>query len=244
MSADSTSNRGVNFQSCHIAMRAPTYKPGNPSVDNSTTPKSRLLCLESTVDHSASTSVESILKHVEDCLDVFNRSPAAARLKKTMNIRNFMRVLKGMNGDHASAEKSAARGLKEKKHNAALEDLGEESLLSMTVGELVAYLSAWNQKKVAEVGGIDDWNKLCKDEQVKRDKSMMKEIVQTLGKEEYDLLSPMDRRDLDLFIWAGCCMHKDQNSFRCGAAEMMLAWQALGVQPPILLANKSNAATL
>lgn len=72
----------------------------------------------------------------------------------------------------------------------------------------------------------------------------MKEIVTALGKEAYDTLGPSDRRRLDLFIWAGCCMHKDQNSFKGGNTEMMSEWGKLGVPGPIVLANKQNAALL
>ncbi|KAJ7868034.1 hypothetical protein B0H14DRAFT_3441437 [Mycena olivaceomarginata] len=72
----------------------------------------------------------------------------------------------------------------------------------------------------------------------------MQEIVTALGKDAYHALSPEDRRAVDLFIWGGCCMHKDLNSFKGGNAEMMLEWAKLGVPGPILLANKQNAAIL
>jgi hypothetical protein len=72
----------------------------------------------------------------------------------------------------------------------------------------------------------------------------MNDIVTVLGKEAYDALNSADRRSLDLFIWAGCCMHKDLNSFRGGNIEMMLEWARLGLPGPILLANKDNAALL
>jgi hypothetical protein len=49
---------------------------------------------------------------------------------------------------------------------------------------------------------------------------------------------------IDLSIWAGCCMHKEQNRFEGGNAKMM-AWQEeSGNTPPLLLANKQNAMTL
>ena len=81
-------------------------------------------------------------------------------------------------------------------------------------------------------------------EQSQCDKKLMDEIVLTLGKDAYDALSPEDRQTLDLFIWAGCCMHKNENSFKGGNNEMKLEWAKLGVAPPVILANKSNTATL
>ncbi|KAJ7482108.1 hypothetical protein B0H11DRAFT_2232704 [Mycena galericulata] len=72
----------------------------------------------------------------------------------------------------------------------------------------------------------------------------MNDIVTALGKEAYDALAPEDRRALDLFIWGGCCMHKDFNSFKGGNVEMMLEWPKLGLGGPVLLANKQNASIL
>ncbi|KAF8951787.1 hypothetical protein BDZ97DRAFT_1778312 [Flammula alnicola] len=238
------SNRGVNFESRHIALRVPDYKTGDLSIDMNSTPQIRLLCVDSTVDHTADGAVKGFVDCIEESMKYFNASPYAQILKKNVKIRHFFHVLKAMNGDHASKEKSAARGMGDKKHQSAIEDLGEDRLLSMPVGELVEYLGAWNQKKIAQAGGMEEWNKLSQLEQAKLDKKLMQEIIMALGQEEYNALSPEDRRTLDLFIWAGCCMHKDQNSFRAGNAEMMLEWVRLGIPPPILLANKANSATL
>lgn len=244
VSADSTSNRGVDFESRHIAMRVPDYQSGTLGVDPKSQPKIRLLCVDSTVEHTAEAAVNSFISRVEEALDFFNRSPQAQLLRKKVTIRTFMRLLKGMCGDHASKEKSAARGLADKKRDASIEDLGEDALLSLSVPDLVKYLSAWNQKKIAAAGGMDEWNKLSPLEQAQRDKALMNEITMALGKEEYDALPPDDRRELDLFMWAGCCMHKNENSFEGGNTEMKAAWLRLGVPGPIPLANKANAATL
>ncbi|KAF8961286.1 hypothetical protein BDZ97DRAFT_1664412 [Flammula alnicola] len=244
ISADSTSNRGIDFEARHIALHAPTYKNGDLSIDPKSTPRIRLLCVDSTVEHTAAAAVEGFINRVDECLQFFNKTHYAKILKKNVKISHFLSVLKAMNGDHASKEKSAASGMAERKRKSAVDDLGEDKLLSMTVGELVEYLGAWNQKKLAQIGGKDEWDKLSALEQAKLDKKLMEDIIATLGQEEYNALSPEDRRHLDLFIWAGCCMHKDQNSFKGGNAEMMLEWARLGVLPPMLLANKANSATL
>jgi hypothetical protein len=110
--------------------------------------------------------------------------------------------------------------------------------------ELVEYLGAWNIKKIVEAGGKEAWEVLSAAEQTVWDKKLMSDIVTVLGKEAYDALNSTERRSLDLFIWAGCYMHKDLNSFRGGNIEMMLEWPQLGLPGPILLANKDNAALL
>ncbi|KAJ7080892.1 hypothetical protein B0H15DRAFT_953240 [Mycena belliarum] len=208
ISADSTSNCGINFESAHIACRVPDYASGSTHVDPKSQPKLRLTGVHSTVDHSSAD-------------------------------------LNGMCGDHVSAEKGTAKGTEGLKHEAVVEDLSEKALVSKSMSELVLYLSVWNAKKIAEAGGTDAWDRLSELEKAERDAKLMKEIVEVLGKAAYSALSPEERRKLDLFIWAGCCMHKDLNSFRGGNAEMMLEYPHIpGAVPPIILANKGNAAIL
>ncbi|KAF8149950.1 hypothetical protein B0H34DRAFT_667267 [Crassisporium funariophilum] len=241
---DGTSNRGNTYKYRHIAMRVPDYHSTNLKVNPSSIPKIRLLGVDCTVEHSADASPEGFTNAVRDTLDIFDRSPAARRLERKVTIREFFRKLKGMNGDHASKEKSCAKGMQNQKQAAALEELGEETLVEKTTYELVQYLAAWNAKKIAGIGGLKNWNSLLDVEKTKHDVKLMEEIIQTLGKEEYHNLDPETCRELDLFIWAGCCMHKNKNSFKSGSTGMIGAWDTLGLTPPILLANKGNTAIL
>ncbi|KAJ6454999.1 hypothetical protein C8R45DRAFT_770416, partial [Mycena sanguinolenta] len=244
LSADSTSNRGQNIESSHLATRAPDYQSGSLNIDPNSTPKVRFLGVEKTLDHTSAKAVEGWKTRLDDFIDLFNRSPLAQRLAKKYSVRDFLRILKGMNGDHASVEKGTAMGVKDLKIEAAIQELGEKALAGKAFLELVHYLAAWNAKKIAEAGGEEGWNALSPAQQAERDKNLMAEIVSVLGKEAYDALPPEDRRTLDLFIWGGCCMHKDLNSFRGGNAEMMEEWPKVNATPPVLLANKANAAIL
>ncbi|KAJ7741249.1 hypothetical protein B0H16DRAFT_1423683 [Mycena metata] len=244
ISADSTSNRGQNIESRHLATRAPDYKSGSLDIDPNSTPKVRFLGVEKTLDHSSAQSVQGWKNQIEEAVKVFNRSPLAQRLKKQYTVREFTIIVKGMNGDHASTEKGTAKGVEALKREATIEELGEQALAGKAFMELVDYLGAWNAKKVADAGGEEAWNALSPAEQTDRDGKLMAEIVAVLGKEAYDALSPEDRRAMDLFVWGGCCMHKDQNSFKGGNSEMLLEWKKIGAVPPVLLANKVNAAML
>ncbi|KAJ7248128.1 hypothetical protein B0H12DRAFT_1000452, partial [Mycena haematopus] len=244
ISADSTSNRGQNIESAHLATRAPNYQSGNLDTDPNSTPKVRFLGVEKTLDHTSAQSVEGWKNRIGDSVDLFNRSPLANRLKRQYSVRKFMRILNGMCGDHASNEKSTASGMEGLKKEAVIEDLGEAALAGKEYMELVHYLAAWNTKKIADSGGEDAWNALSPAEQSVLDAQLMKQVVTALGKEEYDTMDPAERRKLDLFIWGSCCMHKDLNSFKGGNTEMMAEWEKLGVPGPVPLANKANAAVL
>ncbi|KAF8205788.1 hypothetical protein K438DRAFT_1579294 [Mycena galopus ATCC 62051] len=244
ISGDSTSNRGINIESTHLATRVPDYKSGNLEIDPNSMPRVRFLGVEKTIDHSSAEAVKGWKTRIQEVMDIFNASPLAALLKKKYTCRHFTKVLKGVNSDHASPEKASANGVGDWKHDDAIQELGENALAGKEFMDLVLYLSAWNAKKIAEAGGTEGWEALSDAEKAMRDKNLMNEIVTALGKEAYGALSPADRRELDLFIWAGCCMHKDLNSFRGGNTEIMLEWEKRGLPGPLLLANKQNAAIL
>ncbi len=63
-----------------------------------------------------------------------------------------------------------------------------------------------------------------------------------LGQKEFDKLLEKEKRYIDLFLWAGCCMHKDMNAFKGGCFEMGSFWVEQGLLRPLKLFNCDNAA--
>ncbi|THU87915.1 hypothetical protein K435DRAFT_559677, partial [Dendrothele bispora CBS 962.96] len=100
--ADSTSHRKQNYESRHIALRTPDYDSPQSRlcVDTSAIPHLRLLCVDATLDHTSKASVNGFLGNMDEISDLFNRSPLAKRLNLQFRIRHFLKILRGMNGDH------------------------------------------------------------------------------------------------------------------------------------------------
>lgn len=48
---------------------------------------------------------------------------------------------------------------------------------------------------------------------------------------------------MDLFIWAGCCMHKELNSVKHANLFMIKYWHD-NIPPPVLMPNKDNQSAL
>jgi hypothetical protein len=69
---------------------------------------------------------------------------------------------------------------------------------------------------------------------------MFVEVCVAVGADVFNAMSPEERRETNLFMWAGCCMHKELNAVKGGNAAMIASW--LGHQPPIRLMNKDNKA--
>jgi len=56
---------------------------------------------------------------------------------------------------------------------------------------------------------------------------------------------PNQQRELLVAItFAGCAGHKDLNAFKYGVTAMAEMWDAKGLKPSVLLANKANATTI
>lgn len=49
---------------------------------------------------------------------------------------------------------------------------------------------------------------------------------------------------MDLFIWAGCYMHKELNSVKHANLFMIKYWHNNNIPPPVLMPNKDNQSAL
>jgi hypothetical protein len=65
ISADSTSNQGLNIESAHMALRVADYTSGSLTVDPKSTPKVRFLGVNKTIDHTSAAAIKGWEAHVE-----------------------------------------------------------------------------------------------------------------------------------------------------------------------------------
>ncbi|KAJ7218685.1 hypothetical protein GGX14DRAFT_356795 [Mycena pura] len=238
--SDSTSRRKLNYQSHHVHMRVP-LKNADGSVHLSTDPKIRFLGIASTVDHTTATSQAAWLTIYNDIISTYNASPLGRRLE-TLDLRMICRVLRGMCGDHENNEKALPEAWREMKHDLLLQELGEERLqqLNEQIDKLQELKQHWVAKKLDDAGGFATYMALPPDERAARDLASVHAMTRELGTEALNELNEADRRLLTVWIWTGCCMHKDQNSFKGGNTHMQTKWKERGVAGPIPLANKDS----
>lgn len=78
-----------------------------------------------------------------------------------MKYEDFIKKLKGTNGDHANDQKKLHELLKDLKEELSLQTLGGERLVEMPATELHQLLVA---EKVDNVGGSEAWNALSEEE--------------------------------------------------------------------------------
>ncbi|EIW85837.1 hypothetical protein CONPUDRAFT_70533 [Coniophora puteana RWD-64-598 SS2] len=179
--------------------------------------------------------------------EVFNQSPLAQRLCLSLGLNELLGKLKGMNTDHASDQKKTYRLWQEWKAKTTRTSFGYAKLERMrdeAPNELMALLLFSTSRAIEQGGGQQLWDAMEPDARGPIITCMMEQLALELGTEIYNSLPGEEKRSVDLFFWAGCSMHKELNSVKGGNTTMMAWWKENDQEPPILLANKDNAAAI
>ncbi|KAJ7776084.1 hypothetical protein B0H14DRAFT_3508317 [Mycena olivaceomarginata] len=106
---------------------------------------------------------------------------------------------------------------------------GEETLRQMAPKEWAQKLFQVSQDTVTAAGGIAAWEKLPDAERRARHKAA---------------LAAFEKQSVDLFIWGGCCMHKQLNVFKGAVLAMQEWWIENGLPGPLKMYNRDNAAAV
>ncbi|KAF8815542.1 hypothetical protein BYT27DRAFT_7225035 [Phlegmacium glaucopus] len=232
-SADGTSHRGINYNSRHVNLKAEDY--GSESGEACRT--TRFLGVQSSADGTSEESIKDMKKILGNIVDLYNRSPLG---KRAGNLCRELEILIKVTGVH----KKDAALLESEKRDAVNQILGEQVMLDKTNEQLYHIIDAAEKQLMNDIGGVLKWVALSVEEQIEAKAMMMEAIVIHLGEQAFTLLSSDEQRILRLFIWAGCGCHKDLNTVRGGNGTMKKWWEENDIDPPILLANRDNAAVL
>ena len=178
-------------------MLVPTYETDGTSIVKH---KSHFLGVDSTTDHSSQTQADGWQTKIQEKLAIYNKSPLAKRSNNALRLADFFAHLQGMNSDHAKDQKKLAVLLKEIKHTLMQKSLGEETLVEMSIPEILMLLTKANDEKIGGMGGLDKWNLLSQAEKSRADAKMMSAVVLKLGCEVYSQLKLEERHQVDFFI--------------------------------------------
>ena len=150
----------------------------------------------------------------------------------------------GMHADHCAKEKKNFDLMGEKKTEATYQVLGEKRILDNSVDELMPQFLSANQEMIDKVGGQEAWDKLNELQKNEHKADMLEKLTTDLGKDSFEKLSDREKRLFKLFVWVGCGCHKDLNTVLGGYVALSKFWVENGLEQPILLPNKVNAAII
>ncbi|KAJ6611155.1 hypothetical protein B0H10DRAFT_2437682 [Mycena sp. CBHHK59/15] len=231
-SGDATSLRGENYEvSCLMVNKDGTHKM-------------RILSITSTVDHSSETQKQNWQTQITGVSEIFKKSPLGRRSALNFEVSDFLRLLKGMNGDHAADMKKTVRMMHEWKVESSRIMLGWDKIQKLEPAAILQMMCDIRAKNIEEAGGEEAWNRLSNEQKDVLSKSSMDALALRLGEEAFDELLPEEKHEINLFFWAGCSMHKELNSVKAFSEGMDEYYKENGLEGPVLLANKDNDATI
>jgi hypothetical protein len=181
-------------------------------------------------------------KCLNSIADLYNWSPFGKRNGNFLTVIEILIKLVGMHSDHCVKEKKDAKLMKDKKMKAVYQSIGEEELIGISNEELKFEIIKAENQKIKAAGGKAKWHKLSDEEKKERTAAIIKSLIIKLGKEAYAMMSDDEKGTMKFCIWAGCGCHKDLDTVKGGYAAMKTWWTENNVEPPVLLANRDNAA--
>ncbi|KAF8173537.1 hypothetical protein K438DRAFT_1610596 [Mycena galopus ATCC 62051] len=240
LSSHGTSHRNVKYEARHLTYAAPTYSadPTEPE----TAFKTRVMEIDHALDHTAQSQYEAWEIASRKIAETYNNSPLARRDAQeglAYDPDDIWRKMVAHNADHANDVRVSAAKCTEKKRLVAERDIGKEELDAMSNTEVEAALWDVVQEMCEDPAALDP-KALPEDIRAEA----LQSLAAYLGSTAFETLSEHQQHLLTRTVIAGCCEHKDHNCTLAGAKGMEVAWGALGFTPPVLLANKDNAATI
>ncbi|KAJ6517230.1 hypothetical protein C8R47DRAFT_960401 [Mycena vitilis] len=236
---------GVTLSSDATTVRGENYEGAFVMINKGTEHKMRILSMTSTVSHSSETQLANLKKQITTVSVLYRKSPLGRRSALNFEVHDFTRVWRGGNGDHAPDVKKFHRLGKGWKHESSRILLGYEEIQKMEAPRIVEVVCEIMKANLEEVGGADEWAKLSDGEKDVLSKSSMDTLAYRLGEEVFSTLPPEVKREIELFFWAGCSMHKELNCCKAFDDGMQAYYEALPEEDrPVLLANRDNDATI
>ncbi|KAJ7055234.1 hypothetical protein C8F01DRAFT_1063099 [Mycena amicta] len=190
--------------------------------------------------HTSEAQLDGLVEIIEHLYGLLQESP---ELVGEVNAREFWNLVTGFHSDHAEDQKKLFRLLRELKQRIEREIRGERVLKSTGKTDVCSLAFQCGQNAIERAGGAVKWDALSAVEQGRIYNEARLQFIRDLGQADFDALSPEAQADVDLFLWAGCAMHKDLNAFKGAAAAMDVFWMGLDVAP-VQQPNRDNDATI
>jgi hypothetical protein len=228
ISTDSTSHKTISYLAKHLTLMMP---------DAPTEPVIFALPITTMQSHSSQAQLDNI---VESFKAFYSTYMASLGRIDTNYWRAFTRKLLAGETDHAPDQKLMIKLISQWKRLVDCELRGEQVLLAQkNPAELMKLIV----ERMRQQSGLEplDWEALPEVEKMRYVSKAWQSICVPHGEAAYEQLSEEEKRKVDLFIWAGCCMHKALNAAKNGFVEMGHTWPTMEDCPgPIRLVSKDK----
>lgn len=232
ISSNSTSIKSINYVAKHYIAIS-----DNPAA----LPRRYALPITTLNNHSSQSQLDDWIDMFKLLSDMLRQSLSAPITVQFW--RDFVRNVRGGMTDHAPDQKCMITLFTQWKRTIERESRGSTLLASLSPLELLELI---NKRMSADEGKSQaPWETLSQEDQIRHAGATFRKLCLEHGEAEFNKLSPEEQFQVDLFIWAGCCMHKSLNASRAAFEVATATWSKIeGASKPIPLLNKDNAAVL
>ncbi|KAJ3924691.1 MAG: hypothetical protein NXY57DRAFT_969284 [Lentinula lateritia] len=236
-----TSTKGVTISSNGTTHKNVTYETKHATVIQADKKLQFFLGLKMAVNHTSETQLGCWIETMEDIYHLLFESGMCSE----DDTRIFWNFVTGFHSDHAADQKKLFELLKKWKERCDRELRGERAVKQLSELEYACLIFQGSQTLIQRIGGPAAWEALSLVEHSRRLEAMRNQIICDIGEAEYAKLSEAEKAEVDFFLWAGCCMHKEMNVFKGGCIGLDKFWkQHPELNPPKLLPNCDNAAAI
>lgn len=162
------------------------------------------------VNHTSEAQLDGLVEVIEELYQLLHDSGIAT----DADVREFWNLVTGFHSDHAEDQKKLFRLLKALKEKMEHEVRGERVLKSMGYTEVFNLAFKCGQQAVEKAGGPTKWDAMSDADRSRIYAESRTQLIRDIGQADFDALSREEKDDVDLFLWAGCAMHKDMNTFK------------------------------
>jgi hypothetical protein len=117
---------------------------------------------------------------------------------------------------------------------------GINAMISKPAEEVEGVFAEKFQEVLSDAGGWEGWGKLPTEDQLQWLEHLVEAVRHHFGELDFAELPELERRIEVLFLWSGCAMHKDLNTFKAGAASLVKFWKEDGLDGPVKLLSREQ----
>ncbi|TRM64537.1 hypothetical protein BD626DRAFT_629463 [Schizophyllum amplum] len=239
VTTDGTSHKKITHEATQISHSVPTYDSDVDDSDRSTWVKAtRFVSVKEAIRHDAESQHKGKLAVAAEMTDTYNRSPLASIDGSQMRSKTFSRKQLGQCKDHAAdGVKEWALAAAEKERDVK-ELLAEEAYSKVDARTILDAVFSLTEAEVQlAIGKERESGSVSWAERVDIANALLKK---KLGHDAYAKLEGQEKDLNTLFIFGGCCSHKDLNAFKYGTDGVAVLWKSgrLTTPQPTLLPNK------
>ena len=201
-------------------------------------PRRRFLGTTREVNHKTSTQLGNWIGLLADFSSVYNESPEGS--KDPLKAAEIWCKATGYSVDHAADQVKLSREMRTYKQSCTYRLRGEEAIKSKAEGEIQDVIDERFSYILEEVGDWEGWETRPRGEQEKLLERLIDEVYIHFGELAFAELPEWLQRLGGLWLWSGCCMHKDLNTFKAGAIRLSAFWKGARLEGPVKLLSRAN----